>query len=88
MKIREGFVVRQVMGQSMAIAVGETSRTFKGMVKLNDTAATMWQWLTEDITEEELVARMQQKYDIDAATAEESVKEFVNTLKEQGLLAE
>lgn len=88
MKIREGFVLRRVMGQAMAIAVGETSRTFNGMVKLNDTAADLWEWLAEDTTEAALVARLQEKYEIDVATAEQSVQQFVDTLKEQGLLAE
>ncbi|MBQ6830849.1 MAG: PqqD family protein [Clostridia bacterium] len=88
MKIREGFVLRRVMGQAMAIAVGETSRTFKGMVKLNDTAADMWEWMAEDVTEEQLASRLQEKYDVDAATAKESVEQFVASLKEQGLLAE
>lgn len=88
MKIREGFVVRRVMGQAMAIALGEASRTFNGMVKLNDTAADLWTWLSEDTTEDALVARLQEAYEVDEATAKESVHEFVENLRKEGLLIE
>lgn len=88
MKIRDGFVLRRVMGQPMVIAVGEASRTFSGMIKLNDTGADLWEWLTEGATEEELVARLQQEYDVDTATAQNGVKQFVENLRTQGLLAE
>lgn len=88
MKIREGFVIRRVMGQAMAIALGEASRTFNGMIKLNDTAADLWEWLSEDTTEEALVSRLQEAYEVDEATAKESVREFVESLRKEGLLAE
>ncbi len=88
MKIRDGFVLRRVMGQAMVIAVGEASRTFSGMIKLNDTGADLWEWLTAGATEQELIARLQEEYDVDAATAENGVKQFVENLKTQGLLAE
>lgn len=88
MKIREGFVVRRVMGQAMAIALGEASRTFNGMVKLNDTAADLWDWMSEDTTEEVLTTRLQEAYEIDEATAKESVHAFVESLRKEGLLVE
>lgn len=88
MKIREGFVLRRVMGQAMLIAVGDVSREFNGMIKLNDTAADLWQWLADGADEQALIARLQEEYEVDAATAAADVARFVENLKTQGLLVE
>ena len=37
MRIKEGFVLREVAGQAMVIATGEASKEFHGMVKLNES---------------------------------------------------
>ena len=37
MKIKNGFVLRDVGGQAVVIAVGEASKTFHGMINLNAT---------------------------------------------------
>lgn len=38
MKIKDGFVLRQVAGQGVVIATGEASKEFSGMVKLTGPA--------------------------------------------------
>ena len=35
MKLKPGFVLREVAGQALVIATGELSKQFKGMIKLN-----------------------------------------------------
>ena len=35
MRIKEGFVLREVAGQVVVIATGEASKGFHGMIKLN-----------------------------------------------------
>lgn len=42
MRIKQGFVMRDVAGQAVVIATGDASRDFHGMVKLNQTAAVVW----------------------------------------------
>ena len=37
MKIKKGFVVRKVAGENIVVLVGGMSKTFHGMIKLNDT---------------------------------------------------
>ena len=46
MKIKEGYVLREVAGQAVVIAVGEASKTFHGMINLNETGRRLpenWQ---------------------------------------------
>lgn len=38
MKIRSGFILREVLGSPMVVATGDAARNFHGMIKLNETA--------------------------------------------------
>ena len=62
MKIKKGYVIRKVMGNNVVIATGEASRNFHGMVKLNDTAAEIWGYLAEGLSEEDICKSMLEKY--------------------------
>ena len=42
MKIKQGFVVRKVGDSHVVVPVGELSKTFHGMINLNETGAFLW----------------------------------------------
>ena len=42
MKIKKGFLLRQLDGENMVVAVGEAGRSFSGVIRLNDSAAWCW----------------------------------------------
>lgn len=86
MKIKSGFLLRQVGAQNIVVAIGEESRNFNGIIRLNDTGKFLWENMQSEITEEELTKTMLKEYDIDGATAEADVADFIRTLKEAGLL--
>ncbi len=86
MKIKTGFLLSEVAGKTYAVAVGERSREFRGMISLNDTAKFLWEKLKDDTTAEELVAALLSEYEVDEETAKESVKEFLSELQEAGIL--
>ena len=86
MKIKSGFVLREVAGQYMVIATGEASKDFHGMIKLNDTGKDIWQGLEEGLSVEEIASRIQEKYEIDCDKAMEDTKTFVEKIREAGFL--
>ena len=86
MKIKEGFVIRKVMGNNVVIATGAQSKTFHGMVKLNDTAAEIWSYLAKGMSEEDICATMLAKYDVDGSTLKADVRSTVETLAAQGFI--
>ncbi len=86
MKIKEGFVLRQVMGNYVAVAVGEASKSFRGMIKLNSTAADIWQWIAAGQTESEICSSLCEKYEVDENTAAEDVHRTLEMLEKQGFL--
>lgn len=81
MKIKNGFVVRSIAGESVVVALGEASKNFNGIIKLNDTGRFLWDRLSQGVEMDELVDAILSEYEIDRETATADVASFVNTLK-------
>ena len=86
MKIKKGFILRKVGEQNVVVAVGEASRSFNGIIRLNDSGRYLWEKLQGGITEQELLQAMLNDFDIDESTARSDIAAFVAKLKEAGLL--
>ena len=88
MKIKDGFVVRDLAGQSIVVALGEASKTFNGMIKLNDTGRLIWDMLAEGKTKDEIADRFAAEYDVAREVAENDIGAFIETLQGAGILEE
>lgn len=86
MKIKNGFVVRSIAGESVVVALGEASKNFNGIIKLNDTGRFIWDRLSDGAEFSELVSAILSEYEIDEATAEADVKAFVEILEGAGII--
>ena len=81
MKIRDGFVVRTVAGESVVIALKEVSKEFNGVIRLNDTGRFLWDMLVTGADEEALVKALLSEYDVSEEIARADVSSFVAKLK-------
>ena len=88
MKIKKGFIVRQIAGQNVAIAIGEMSKKFHGMIKLNDTGLFIWNLLQNDTTEAAIVDAVTAEYEVDVETATADVRRILGALKDAGIIEE
>ena len=86
MKIKEGFVVKEIAGQCVVIALGEASKIFNGLIKLNDTGRFIWDKLVDGTQTSDIVEAMLGEYDVDRETAQKDVEKFIDTLKGAGIL--
>lgn len=86
MKIKQGFVMRDVAGQAVAIATGEASKSFHGMVKLNDTAAVIWNGIEKGLDEAEIAEQLAAGYDVEADQALKDVESFIARMRDAGLV--
>ena len=86
MKIKDGFILRDVGGKTFVVAVGELSKTFGRMITLNETGAFLWKALEKGATEESLTEALLDEYEVDKDTASADVKEFIEKIKEAKLL--
>ena len=86
MKIKEGFVVRKIANQYMAVPIGARAKELHGMIGLNETAAFLWELLKEDRTEEELATLLFDEYEISKEDALETVRRFCKSLQDEGVM--
>ena len=87
MKLKDGFVLREVAGQTVVLPTGD-ELNLNMMITLNDTGKFIWNLLSADIEEAEIVSKLLSEYDVDQATAENAVAGFIKRLREHGFLAE
>ena len=86
MKIKEGFMLREVAGNYIVVAVGGAVKQFNGMINLNETGAFLWQILEKGGDEQTLFDALMNEYEVDEATARADVKEFVEKLTKAELV--
>ena len=87
MKIRDGFVLRQVADATIVVPAGDAAIDFNGMITLNETAAFLWSLLEKETDEEEMVRAMLEEYEVEEETARAGIERFVEKLRAEGLLA-
>ena len=86
MKIKDGFILREVAGSFVVVAVGEAVKEFNGIVNLNETGAFLWKMLEKGATKEQLIKALLDEYDVDETTAEKDVAAFIEKLQEAKLV--
>ena len=85
MKIKEGFLLRQVAGQNVALPDAETL-DLNMMITLNETAAFLWERMQSESSEDALVQALLGEYDVNEATARTAVAGFLKKLNDNGFL--
>ena len=87
MKIKSGFILRDVGGKTFVVAVGERSKEFTGMITLNETGKIIWKALEKDATIDDAVdAILSVCEGVDRAIVEKDVADFVAKLQGDNIL--
>lgn len=86
MKIKEGFVLRDIGDQTIVVATGEASQDFYGMIKLNQTGKIIWEGISDGLSEELIVSKLLDKYNVDKNKAEFDVRQMIDKMDKAGFL--
>ena len=86
MKIKKGFVIRVVGGENVVVPVGELSKTFHGMINLNETGAFLWRFFSEEHTIEDGVDALCGEYEVEREIARADVEKFAEVLTKNGFV--
>jgi hypothetical protein len=86
MKINNGFILHNDGEDKLLVSTGATK--FSGLVRSNPTAGFIIECLKNDTTEDEIVAKMQQKWDVTDEIARRDVKKIIEQLKGIGAIDE
>ena len=87
MKIKEGFVLRQIGGNHIVVPIGSQTIDFRCIITLNETGAFLWQQLQQERTAEDLVAALLAEYEVGEDVARADVDKGIVSLTESELLA-
>lgn len=87
MKLKDGFILREVAGQIVVLPFGEDLDT-NMMITLNEVGKFIWQLLENETDEAAIVSEILKEYDVDKATAEAAVSDFIKKLQENEFLAD
>jgi len=86
LKIKDGFIIKQVVDSYVVVPVGENLVDFSAMISLNETGAFLWNNMEYDITVDELAEKLCAEYGIDKDTALADTEEFIARLETQDIL--
>ena len=87
MRIKKGFVLREVCGERVIIGEGLGAINFGKMLALNETAAWLWKQAQEkgDFTIEALAERLCKEYDVTPDEAKADVADIINEWQQVGV---
>ena len=85
MKLKDGFVLREVAGEFVVLPSGD-ELDLNMMIVLNDSGAFLWEQLNAEKDEDALVRALLAEYDVDEETAKKAVAGFVKKLNDNGFL--
>jgi hypothetical protein len=87
MRIKEGFVLRTICGQSVISGEGTANVNFSKLVSLNDTAAYLYKAVEgKDFTPETLADLLLEEYEVDRETALKDAEALCAQWKEIGIV--
>ena len=88
MRLVGRFCIREILDEVVAIPMGERGSDFSGIISLNPVGRFLFELLSKERTEEELVTALTEEYEVDRQTAAADVKDFLDILRNNQLLAE
>lgn len=86
MKIKEGFMLRQVADNWVVLPIGQASVNFNGMLSLNESGVLLWRALADGGDSDTLCDALLAEYDVERDQALADVDEFIATLTKVGCI--
>lgn len=86
MKLNKDFILRNIAGESILVATGSATQYFNGMITLNEVATFILENIDECETEEVLLEKVLEEFEIDEGTAQNDVREFLDQAIKFGII--
>lgn len=89
MKIKNGFKIRNIAGESVIVSVGTLNVNLTKVISLNPTSVWLWEQLGDKEFDADTVADLlTDEYDIDRETALDDGRTWIDSLRKAELLDE
>ena len=86
MKIKDGFVLRNVVDEFIVMPTGENIAKFDGAVVLNEVSAFVFEQMKRPVSREDLLIAVLNEFEVDEVTAKADLDALLDKLTEMGLI--
>ena len=88
MKIKDGFIMKNVAGSNVVLPLGERQEEVKGIITFNDVGADVFNMLDGTNSVEAIVTKIARDYDAPYETVEADVNKLIEKMRVHGLIEE
>ena len=86
MKLKGNFVLRQIMGETIVIPVGDAMLNLNGMICLNEVGELIFRGLQAEDSREKILDEILENFDVTYEEAAGDLDDFLRRFCEVGLL--
>lgn len=86
MKVKDGFVLRNVVDEYIVMPTGDNIAKFDGAVVLNEVSAFVFEQMKNPVSREDLLEAVLNEFEVDEATAKADLDALIGKLTEMGLI--
>lgn len=86
MKVKDGFILREIAGSYVIVPVGENLVDFSAMMTVNETGAFIWKMLCNGAQRDEIIDAVCAEYDAPREEITADVDEFLAALADKKVL--
>lgn len=86
MRAKNEFAIREIDGDYVLIPMGKMALTFSGFITTNEVGVFIWECLQDEITEEEVLNKVLDTFEIEKDVALKDIQEFLEKAKSLGMI--
>lgn len=88
MKIKDGFILKDVAGSKIVIATGSARLDFNGVMTFNDVGAAVFNLLDGTRTVDEIASKIAADYGVDETMVKTDVEKLIEKMRNHNLIEE
>ncbi len=88
MKIKEGFILKDVAGSKIVIATGAQRMNFNGVITFNEVGAEVFTMLNGTNSVDDIVSKISADYNVDCNVVKADVEKLIDKMRMHNLIEE
>lgn len=88
MHLKHTFETMELDDQIVAVPVGERAAELRGVIKMNETSAFIFECLKTETSEEAIVDALSKEYNAPLQVLKNDVHQYIESFRKRGLLIE
>ena len=86
MKFKKEFMLREIVGETILIPMGDSNNHFNGIITINELGKFIWENLESSKDEEDLLHKILEEYEVEEKEAKDDLDEFLDKLRQVDII--